>query len=71
MRDDRVEHVFLVRMWLERGQTRDDSQWRGSVQHVASGRRLFVGSPGEVGDFIGLQLRTPTEEPGPPSARRT
>ena len=50
----RVEHVFLVRMWLERGATA--SQWRGSVQHVASGRRLFVGSPGEVSDFITLQL---------------
>lgn len=50
----RVEHVFLVRMWLERGAT--ESQWRGSVQHVASGRRLFVGSPGEVSDFIAVQL---------------
>lgn len=50
----RVEHVFLVRMWLERGNA--ESQWRGSVQHVASGRRLFVGSPGEVSDFISTQL---------------
>ena len=48
--DERVEHVFLVRMWREPGGP--TSQWRGSVQHVATGRRLFVGSPGEVGDFI-------------------
>lgn len=52
--EQRIEHVFLVRMWLERDSTR--SQWRGSVQHVASGRRLFVGSPGEVSDFITVQL---------------
>lgn len=52
--DQRVEHVFLVRMWLERGG--GEAQWRGSVQHVGSGRRMFVGSPGEVGDFISLQL---------------
>jgi len=42
-------------MWTERA---GDLQWRGSVQHVASGRRLFVGSATEVGDFIALQLRT-------------
>lgn len=71
MRDERVEHVFLVRMWLEPGQSRDESQWRGSVQHVASGRRMFVGSPGEIGDFIGLQLRAPADEPGTSSARGT
>lgn len=52
--EQRIEHVFLVRMWLERDSTK--SQWRGSVQHVASGRRLFVGSPGEVGDFIAVEL---------------
>jgi len=53
--EPRTEHVFLVRMWTERA---GDLQWRGSVQHVASGRRLFVGSATEVGDFIALQLRT-------------
>jgi hypothetical protein len=56
--DGRVEHVFLVRMWLERGG--GEAQWRGSVQHVATGRRMFVGSPGEVGDFIALQLPVKT-----------
>ncbi|HET9344009.1 MAG TPA: hypothetical protein VFO25_13965 [Candidatus Eremiobacteraceae bacterium] len=54
--DQRTEHVFLVRMWRERGGA--DPQWRGSVQHVATGRRLFVGSAAEVGDFISLQLRS-------------
>ena len=62
--DQRTEHVFLVRMWLERGG--GDPQWRGSVQHVASGRRLFVGSAGEVGDFIALQLRSSHATRTPP-----
>ena len=61
--DRRVEHVFLVRMWLERGAT--ESQWRGSVQHVASGRRLFVGSPGEVSEFISVQLPKDAGTVGP------
>jgi hypothetical protein len=41
-------------MWLEpdpRG-----SQWRGSVRHVPSGRRLFVAGTADVADFIALQL---------------
>ena len=52
--DGRNEHVFLVRMWLEPGT--ETTQLRGSVQHVSSGRRLFVGSAGEVADFIKLQM---------------
>jgi len=54
--EERIEHVFLVRMWLEPGS--GNANWRGSVQHVSTGRRLFVGSPGEVGDFIALQLQS-------------
>jgi len=52
--DRRVEHLFVVRMWLEpdpRG-----SQWRGSVRHVPSGRRLFVAGTADIADFIALQL---------------
>jgi hypothetical protein len=54
--EQRTEHVFLVRMWQERGA--DDTAWRGSVQHVATGKRLFIGSPGEAADFMSLQLRS-------------
>lgn len=64
--EQRTEHVFLVRMWQERGG--DEGSWRGSVQHVSSGRRLFVGSPGEVADFMTLQLRS--ESGGLRSPRR-
>ena len=52
--DRRIEHVFLVRMWVEPGS--GSSQLRGSVQDVSSGRRLFVGSAGEVADFIATQM---------------
>ncbi len=62
--DQRTEHVFLVRMWQERGG--GDPQWRGSVQHVATGRRFFVGGAGEVGDFIALQLQSSHATRTPP-----
>lgn len=65
MKDDerRVEHLFLVRMWLEpdpRG-----SNWRGLVRHVRSGRRLFVASTADVADFIALQLTSKTQADKP------
>jgi hypothetical protein len=44
-------------MWLEpdpRG-----SQWRGSIRHVPSGRRLFVVDTTDIADFITLQLEAP------------
>ena len=41
-------------MWLEPDARR--SQWRGSVRHVASGRRLFVAGTADIADFIALQL---------------
>jgi hypothetical protein len=47
-KSSREERVFLVRMWIEP----HDVAWRGSVQDVTSGRRLYVSSPSEVADFI-------------------
>jgi hypothetical protein len=54
----RDERVFLVRMW--RG---DDAEWRGSVLEVATGRRFYLGAPGEVGDFITISLRNAEQTP--------
>ena len=48
----REERVFLVRMWIEP----NDVTWRGSVQDVTSGRRLYVSSPSEIADFIASGL---------------
>jgi len=52
--DRRIEHLFLVRMWREPGS--GSTQFRGSVQDVSSERQLFVGSAGEVADFIATQM---------------
>jgi hypothetical protein len=50
----RDERVFLVRMWLER--QAPDHSWRGSVQEVGSGRKLYVTGPHDVADFIAVRL---------------
>ncbi len=51
----RDERVFLVRMWLEPGSARGNA-WRGSIQDVRNGRKLFVTAPGEIADFIAVRL---------------
>jgi len=40
--NERIEHTFVVRAWLENGRAETDS-WRAYVTHVASGeRRYFI-----------------------------
>lgn len=45
--------VFIVRIWCERG---DDStpapEWRGSVEHVQSGKRVFFRHLDAVQEFM-------------------
>jgi hypothetical protein len=38
MQKNRIEHVFLVRVWREHG---PDAAWRGCVDHVGSGHREY------------------------------
>ena len=33
-------HSFIVRVWREGSVDQSAGQWRGSVQHVASGQRI-------------------------------
>jgi hypothetical protein len=51
----RREHRFVVRVWLEPGQEAS-GQWRGAVEHVGSGQRLYFASLGDLNDFIALRL---------------
>jgi hypothetical protein len=37
----RSKDAFLVNLWIERGDGEKPAAWRGSVEHVASGRRLY------------------------------
>ena len=52
---DRSHHLFIVRLWHEPGQAAT-SPWRGSVEHVPSGQRLYFVSLSDLSDFIALRL---------------
>jgi hypothetical protein len=56
------DQVFLVRMWPAR-QPSERHAWRGSVQHVPSGRRLYISGLADVLEFITTELtESATEE---------
>lgn len=54
MTERRDERVFLVRMWHER--EAPGQSWRGSVQEVRTGHKLYVTGPRDVADFIAVRL---------------
>ena len=54
MAQRRDERVFLVRMWQER--QAPGEAWRGFVQEVSTGRKLYVTGPHEVAHFIAVTL---------------
>ena len=59
----RVEHLFIVRMWQEPSQA-VTAHWRGYVEHVSSGQRLYFTSLTDLNDFIGQRLQRPTSSGG-------
>jgi len=52
---ERSEHLFVVRVWQEPEQVQS-SGWRGSIEHVPSGQRLYFVSFNDLNDFIRLRL---------------
>jgi hypothetical protein len=52
---DRHQHLFIVRLWQEPGR-QGSGQWRGSVEHVPSGLRLYYSALADLTDFITLRL---------------
>jgi hypothetical protein len=48
---DRVEHLFVVRIWFEAG-ANGRSAWRGSVEHVDTGARRYFSALAELDAFI-------------------
>jgi hypothetical protein len=56
----RPQHLFVVRLWAEQSVSAP-VQWRGSVEHVASGQRFYFTSLADMNDFIALQLNQPTD----------
>lgn len=55
------EIVFLVRMWVQAGEA-DEREWRGSIQEIDSGLRLYVTGTRDVADFIAARI---AEKTGP------
>ncbi len=49
----RIEHLFVVRIWLEAG---GSVTWRGWIEHVASRERLYFTSLRDAYDFVQCRL---------------
>ena len=52
--DERVEHLFVIRIWRERA--RSHAAWRGSIRHVPSGAQEFFSRLADVDVFISHKL---------------
>ncbi len=61
VKSGRSEMVFVVRMWQQGIGENGESEWRGSIHQVDSGRSFYVTGPREVADLISASL---AEEPG-------
>jgi hypothetical protein len=50
----RRKYAFLVSFWLEPGgsEAPPDGAWRGSVEHLASGRRLYFNHIASLVGFL-------------------
>jgi hypothetical protein len=51
---EREHHLFLVRIWRE--PSASDNTWRGSANHVPSGRSIVSADLDEITDFIRVRL---------------
>ena len=46
-------HAFVVRFWLEPREIEEKkSEWRGMIEHVQSGKRIYLTNLAEVRAFI-------------------
>jgi hypothetical protein len=61
--DNAHEKVFIVRMWPAHAAGR--KKWRGSVQHVTSGRRLYFSGLADIIEFITVELSSSTTSDHP------
>lgn len=61
--------AYIVRVWLEHRDVKDAPvEWRGSIEHVASGRTKYLTDLDEIARFIrpfleamGVSFRKPEE----------
>ena len=69
MTTHRTEHLFVIRMWQEPGAAElsgqpfqsmpNDPGWRGSVQHIRSGERVYFTHLPDLNEFVLSQLARP------------
>jgi len=60
---ERCEHRFVVRIWLETA-AGTGGQWRGVVDHVGSGRKVYFSAMSDLMDFIRLRMaEAPQSQP--------
>jgi hypothetical protein len=53
-----TSHTFIARFWLEPREIKGAKPiWRGVVEHVASGRRLYLEDLDEIKTFIANYLQ--------------
>ena len=51
-------HAFVVRFWLEHREMEGRSPlWRGVVEHVTTGKRIYLEDPIEITPFIASYLQ--------------
>lgn len=51
-------HLFVVRVWREESDLPPGGQWRGSVEHMPSGQRVYFASLETLTGFINQYLTT-------------
>jgi hypothetical protein len=49
---ERLQHLFIVRIWQEPSVSAPPGQWRGSVEHIPSGDRVYFASLEELNNSI-------------------
>jgi hypothetical protein len=52
---ERSEHRFVVRIWLEAA-AGTGGQWRGVVDHIGTGRKVYFSDMTDLMDFIRLRM---------------
>jgi hypothetical protein len=55
-------HLFIVRFWREESDSAPGGQWRGSVEHIPTGRRTHFVSLEVLDTFISQQLNNEAAE---------
>jgi hypothetical protein len=62
MKFERVERIFLVRLWRE-AHPATRQEWRGCVQDVTLGTVRYISVPQEIADYVAARLAAGDEAP--------